>query len=156
MEVVLKPLSGQICMPVLIPCPISGLIWVLSSYITSAKGVILVYSQCAGGYIQGEQPWRRYILGEHPYQSGYGSRYQYGHAYVHVNFSFLKNLEFWKFCVFVGGGGVGGSGTWANMRIIRVALSMVDTRVNSGLCNGRLLLGISITQPGIKPCVGHR
>ena len=62
-----------ICVPVLILCPIIGLIWVLSSYITSAKGVILVYSQCAGGYIQGEQPWRRYILGEHRYQSGYGS-----------------------------------------------------------------------------------
>ena len=35
----------HICVPVLIPCPIPGLIWVLSSYITSAMGVILVYSR---------------------------------------------------------------------------------------------------------------
>ena len=73
----------HICVPVLIPCPISGLIWVLSSYITSAKGVILVYTQCvgdilvytqcAGGYIQREHPWRGYIPGEKPYQSEYGT-----------------------------------------------------------------------------------
>ena len=35
----------HICVPVLIPCPIPGLIWVLSSYITSEMGVILVYSR---------------------------------------------------------------------------------------------------------------
>ena len=62
-----------ICVPVLILCPIIGLIWVLSSYISSAKGDILVYTQCAGGYIQGEHPWRGYIPGEKPYQSGYGT-----------------------------------------------------------------------------------
>ena len=62
-----------ICVPVLILCPIIGLIWVLSSYISSAKGVILVYTQCADGYIQGEHPWRGYIPGEQPYQSGYGT-----------------------------------------------------------------------------------
>ena len=48
MEVVLKPTirtNMHICVPVLIPCPIPGLIWVLSSYITSAMGVILVYSR---------------------------------------------------------------------------------------------------------------
>ena len=38
----------HICVPVLIPCPISELIWVLSLYITGAKGVILVYTQCVG------------------------------------------------------------------------------------------------------------
>merc|ERR1711888_275227 len=46
MEVMLKPTirtNMHICVPVLIPCPIPGLIWVLSSYITSAMGVILVY-----------------------------------------------------------------------------------------------------------------
>merc|ERR1711888_348535 len=32
-----------VCVPVLILCPIIGLIWVLSSYISSAMGVILVY-----------------------------------------------------------------------------------------------------------------
>ena len=66
MEVVLKPTirtNMHICVPVLIPCPIPGLIWLLSSYINSAKGVILVYTQCVGdslvytqrvgGYIQG-------------------------------------------------------------------------------------------------------
>ena len=48
MEVVLKPTirtNMHICVPVLIPCPIPGLIWVLSSYISSAMGVILVYSR---------------------------------------------------------------------------------------------------------------
>merc|ERR1711888_106210 len=35
----------HICVPVLIPCPIPGLIWVLSSYISSAMGVILIYSR---------------------------------------------------------------------------------------------------------------
>ena len=47
-KVVLKPAirtNMHICVPVLIPCPIPGLIWVLSSYISSAKGVILVYSR---------------------------------------------------------------------------------------------------------------
>merc|ERR1712055_173931 len=46
MEVVLKPTirtNMHICVPVLILCPILGLIWVLSLYISSAKGVILVY-----------------------------------------------------------------------------------------------------------------
>ena len=50
MEVVLKPTirtNMHICVPVLILCPILGLIWVLSSYISSATGVILVYTQCA-------------------------------------------------------------------------------------------------------------
>ena len=97
--------SGQvinmhICVPVLIQWPIPGMIWVLSSYISSAKSVIVVYSQCAGGYIQGEQPWRRYILGEHRYQSGYGSRYQYGHPTWMLILFFWTNYEFWKFCVF--------------------------------------------------------
>ena len=54
----------HICVPVLIPCPIPGLIWLLSSYINSAKGVILVYTQCVGGYIQREHPWRGYFPGE--------------------------------------------------------------------------------------------
>ena len=48
MKVVLKPTiwtNMHICLPVLIPCPIPGLIWVLSSYITSEMGVILVYSR---------------------------------------------------------------------------------------------------------------
>ena len=48
MEVVLKPAirtNMHICVPVLIPCPIPGLIFVLSSYISSAMGVILVYSR---------------------------------------------------------------------------------------------------------------
>ena len=54
----------HICVPVLILCPILGLIWVLSSYITSAKGDILVYTQCVGGYIQREHPWHGYIPGE--------------------------------------------------------------------------------------------
>merc|ERR1711888_538803 len=91
-----------ICVPVLILCRIIGLIWVLSSYISSAMGVILVYIQCDGcypriypdkyvhmraridtvsynrfdmgdilvytqcacGYIQGEHLWRGYIPGE--------------------------------------------------------------------------------------------
>ena len=46
---------------------------VILVYISSAKGDILVYTQCAGGYIQGEHPWRGYIPGEKPYQSGYGT-----------------------------------------------------------------------------------
>ena len=76
MKVILKPTirtNIHICVPVLLVCPILGLIWVLSSYISSAKGDILVYTQCAGGYIQGEHPWRGYIPGEKPYQSGYGT-----------------------------------------------------------------------------------
>ena len=47
MEVVLKPTirtNMLICVPVLIVYPILGLIWVLSSYISSAMGVILVYA----------------------------------------------------------------------------------------------------------------
>ena len=48
MEVVLKPTirtNMHICVPVLILCPILGLIWVLSSYICSAMGVIFVYNR---------------------------------------------------------------------------------------------------------------
>ena len=40
---------------------------------THGTGVILVYTLCAGGYIQGEHPWRGYIPGEKPYQSGYAT-----------------------------------------------------------------------------------
>ena len=48
MEVMLKPTirtNIHICVPVFLVCPILGLIWVLSSYISSATGSILVYTQ---------------------------------------------------------------------------------------------------------------
>ena len=75
------------------------------SHIRIDMGTILVYTQCAGGYIQGEHPWRGYIPGEKPYQSGYGIRYQYGHAYVHVNFSFFEKFGVLKILCFWGVGG---------------------------------------------------
>ena len=46
MEVMLKPTirtNIHICVPVFLVCPILGLIWLLSLYISTAKGVILVY-----------------------------------------------------------------------------------------------------------------
>ena len=48
MEVMLKPTirtNIHICVPVFLVCPILGLIWELSSYISSATGSILVYTQ---------------------------------------------------------------------------------------------------------------
>ena len=48
MEVMLKPTirtNIHICVPVFLVCPILGLIWVLSSYISSAMGVIFVYNR---------------------------------------------------------------------------------------------------------------
>ena len=47
MEVMLKPTirtNIHICVPVFLVCPILGLIWVLSSYISNVMGVILVYA----------------------------------------------------------------------------------------------------------------
>ena len=130
----------HICVPVLIQWPIPGMIWVLSSYISSAKSVIVVYSQCAGGYIQGEQPWRRYILGEHRYQSGYGSRYQYGHPTWMLILFFWTNYEFWNFCVFLGGWGVVAVVQQKNIHSTMKVILKPTIRTNIHICVPVLLV----------------